>query len=207
MLPARSRDRRADVPAGAGALLKAFSEAEVEAGLNGLVEGVGREVLDVSRATLGALFETVGDILEGKVPALPLRAGLLMPVSVKGTRSGKPSAFGDSGISKRGVEVPLVGGPQMLVVVPVGVCSSLVRFGNSLEADSCRGEPELTLFRFKPARLLTCELDFGAEKGDLLAAFGSTIGDRPDRLMFKAPSFLELGPIMNDYFLQLLRDV
>lgn len=121
MLPARSLERRADVPDGAGALLKAFSDAEVEPGRKGLVEGVGRDVLEVRSVTFGALFETVGEILEGKVPALPLRAGLLIPVSVKGTRSGKPSALGDSGISNKGVEVPLVGGPHMLEVVPVGV--------------------------------------------------------------------------------------
>lgn len=91
ILPARSLDKSADVPVEAGALLKAFSEAEVEPGRKGLVEGVGREVFEVSKAIFGALFETVGDIREGKVPALPLRAGLLMPVSVNGTRSGKPS--------------------------------------------------------------------------------------------------------------------
>lgn len=91
MLPARSLDNRAEVPVGAGALLKAFSEAEVEPGRKGLVEGVGREVFEVSKAMFGALLETVGEIREGKVPALPLRAGLLIPVSVSGTRSGKPS--------------------------------------------------------------------------------------------------------------------
>lgn len=188
------------MPEAAGALLNAFSEAEVEPGRNGLVEGVGRDVLEVSRAIFGALFETVGDILEGKVPALPLRAGLLMPVSVRGTRSGKPSAFGDSGISNSGVDVPLVGGPQMFEVVPVGVCNSLVRLGNNLEADSCRGEPEPTLFRFSPAKLLTCELDFGPAKGDLLAELlGSTIGDKPERLMFIEPSALELGPMLANY--------
>lgn len=207
ILPARSRDKRADVPEGAGALLKAFSEAKVEPGRKGLVEGVGRDVLDVRRATLGALFETVGEILDGKVPALPLRAGLFIPVSVKGTRSGNPSAFGDSGISNRGVDVPLVGGPQILEVVPVGVCSSRVRFGNNLEADSCSGEPDPTRFRFKPARLLTCELDLGAANGDLLAeeVLGSTMGDKPDRLIFREPSALPLGPMMDNYVLHSLK--
>lgn len=132
MLPARSLDRSADVLDAAEALLKAFSEAEVEPGLKGLVVGVGREVLEVRRAMFGALPVTVGDILEGKVPALPLRAGLLMPVSVKGTKSGKPSWLGDSGISNSGVEVPLVGGPQIFPDVPVGVCSSRVLLGKSL---------------------------------------------------------------------------
>ena len=121
MLPARSLESRADVPADAGALLKAFSEAEVEPGRKGLVEGVGREVFEVRRAMFGALLVTVGEMREGKVPARPLRAGLLIPVSVNGTRSGKPSWLGDSGISNNGVEVPLVGGPQMFPLVPVGV--------------------------------------------------------------------------------------
>lgn len=188
------------MPEGAVALLKAFSEAEVEPGRNGLVEGVGRDVLEVRRAMFGALFEAVGEILEGKVPARPLRAGLLMPVSVNGTRSGKPSALGDSGISNRGVEVPLVGGPQMLVVAPVGVCSSLVRLGKSFEADSCNGEPEPTLFRLSPARLLIGPFDLGPVKGDLEAdeLFGSAIGARPERLILREPSALEFGPILND---------
>lgn len=189
------------MPGAAGALLKAFSEAEVEPGRNGLVEGVGRDVFEVSRATFGAVFDTVGEILDGNVPALPLRAGLFIPVSVKGTRSGKPSALGDSGISKRGVEVPLVGGPHMLEVVPVGVWSSLVRLGNSLDADSCNGEPVPTLLRLRPAILLTGAFDLGPENGDLLfeEGLGSTIGDKPDRLMFIEPSSLELGPMMNYY--------
>lgn len=89
----------------------------------------------------------------------------------------------------------------MLDVVPVGVCNSLVRLGKSLEADSCRGEPEPTLLRFRAAKLLTEALDFGPVKGDLLAdeVFGSTMGDSPDRLMFKEPSALELGPMLINY--------
>jgi len=89
MLPARSLDRSADVPD--DALLKAFSEAEVEPGRKGLVVGVGLEVFEVRRARFGALFVTVGEIREGSVPARPRRAGLLIPVSVRGTKSGKPS--------------------------------------------------------------------------------------------------------------------
>lgn len=90
MLPARSLESRADVLPDAEALLNAFSEAEVDPGRKGLVDGVGREVFE-ERAILGALLVTVGEIREGRVPARPLRAGLLIPVSVNGTRSGKPS--------------------------------------------------------------------------------------------------------------------
>lgn len=192
MLPARSLDRSADVPDDADALLNAFSEAEVEPGRKGLVVGVGLEVLEVSRAMFGVLFVTVGEMRDGSVPARPRRAGLLMPVSVKGTRSGKPSWFGDSGISNRGVEVPLVGGPQMFPVVPVGVCSSLVRFGKSLDAESCSGEPEPPLD--SPAKALA--LGFGPLKGDLLTEeIGSTMGDSPDRLRFREPSARDAGPM------------
>jgi hypothetical protein len=83
------------------------------------VEGVGRDVFDVSDETLMPLIVPTGDILDGSVPARPLLAGLLMPVSVTGTRSGNPSCDGDSGISYNGVDVPLVGGPQMLGDKPV----------------------------------------------------------------------------------------
>ena len=92
MLPARSLDRSAAVPGFVEewALLKALSAAEVEPGLNGLVDGVGLEVLDVVFVLI--LVMTPGaEILEGRVPARPRLAGLLMPDSVRGTRSGKPS--------------------------------------------------------------------------------------------------------------------
>lgn len=93
MLPARNRESRVDVAAAEVALLplKAFSEAVVEPGLKGLVVGVGRDVFDVKSEMFGMLVVPVGEILDGRVPARPLRAGLLMPVSVNGTRSGKPS--------------------------------------------------------------------------------------------------------------------
>lgn len=88
-------------------------------GLKGLVEGVGLDVFDVSDETLMPLIVPTGGIRDGSVPALPLLAGLLMPDSVTGTRSGKPSCEGDSGISYSGVDVPLVGGPQILGDKPV----------------------------------------------------------------------------------------
>ena len=82
-----------------------------------------------------------GEILDGKVPARPRRAGLLIPVSVSGTRFGKPSWLGDSGISNNGVDVPLVGGPQMLGDKPLADCNSRVRFGKRRDVWSCNGEP------------------------------------------------------------------
>jgi len=93
--------------------------------------------------------------------------------------------LGDSGISNKGVEVPLVGGPQMFPVAPTGVCNSLVRFGNNLEADSCSGElaPPLE----SPARALA--LVFGPLNGDFVEdEGGSTMVDRPERLRFREPS-------------------
>ena len=89
-------------------------------GLKGLVDGVGREVLGTSP---GCILRTppsppAGENLEGSVPArvLPRVRG---PVAANfaasdmgGVKSGKPSAFGDSGIvSRSGVLLPLVGGP------------------------------------------------------------------------------------------------
>lgn len=60
-----------------------------------------------------------GEKREGTVPALVLRAVGLKPPFVVGTKSGKPSWLGDSGIfSRNGVEWPLVGGPQILGEIP-----------------------------------------------------------------------------------------
>lgn len=180
-----------DEPAGAGALLNAFSEAEP--GRKGLVDGVGREVLDAKKERVWGFPTAGGVILDGRVPALPLRAGLFIPVSVNGTRSGKPSWLGDSGISNRGVDVPLVGGPHILPIVPVGVCSSLVRFGNSLCADSCNGDPVLPLETCPSAEALA----LGPLKGDFeFALFGSVMGDSPDKFRLIEPSALEAGPIV-----------
>jgi len=195
MLPARNLESKVEVPAEAGALLKAFSEAEVDPGRKGLVVGVGREVLEVKEVMFGALLVVVGEIREGRVPARPLRAGLLMPVSVKGTkgtRSGKPSWFGDSGISNNGVEVPLVGGPQMFPLVPVGVCSSLVLLGNSLCADSCSGEPVAPLESCPSAGPLAL-VPLNGDLADGL--LGSAIGERPDKFKLSEPSARDDGPI------------
>jgi hypothetical protein len=161
-------------------------------GLKGLVDGVGLEVFDVRDETLMPLMVPTGEILEGSVPALPLLAGLLMPDSVTGTRSGKPSCEGDSGISYSGVDVPLVGGPQMLGDNPVCACSSRVRFGNSREPDSCSGEPAPTLTLFKPARPL---VRFGSPNGDFDEAPVDTseTGDIPERLRLSLLSGLEPG--------------
>lgn len=83
-----------------------------------------------------------GENLDGTVPALARRAGLLRLPSVGPTRSGKPSCDGDSGIvSRSGVEFPLAGGPQMLGDKPSLAWSSRVRLGNSLAACSCSGDP------------------------------------------------------------------
>ncbi len=166
----------------------------MEPGRNGLVEGVGREVFEVK--TLTPLTVPTGEILEGSVPARPLLAGLLIPVSVKGTRSGNPSWDGDSGISNRGVEVPLVGGPQILGEIPACDCSSRVRLGNSLEACSCRGEPAPTLAPDKPA---SADEGLAPPKGDFVVGIdeGSVIGFSPDRFMLSWLSGLVVGTMMN----------
>lgn len=89
-----------------------------EPGLNGLVDGVGREVCGRREAVGFRPFSTpAAENLEGRVPALVLRvdavccAACSMPVAA--LKSGKLSPLGDSGmVSRRGVELPLVGGPQ-----------------------------------------------------------------------------------------------
>lgn len=156
------------------------------------MDGVGLDVFDVRDETLMPLIVPTGEILDGRVPALPLLAGLLMPDSVTGTKSGNPSCEGDSGISYSGVEVPLVGGPQMLGDNPVWAWSSLVRFGNSREPDSCSGEPAPTLALFKPARPF---VRFGSPNGDFDDALVgiSDTGDIPDRLRLSLLSGLEPG--------------
>ena len=88
--PARSLDSRA-------ALLELFRAPlldisdDSDVGLNGLVEGVGREVLESSVCwTLTPLVPT-GENLEGTVPALVRREGFVTFISDGGTRSGNPS--------------------------------------------------------------------------------------------------------------------
>ena len=83
--------------------------------LNGLVEGLGPCVLESNDCcTFIPLIVPTGENLEGTVPALALRAGLFNPISDGGIRSGNPSCVGDSGmLSCSGVELPLVGGPQI----------------------------------------------------------------------------------------------
>lgn len=85
-------------------------------GLKGLVDGVGLDDVGGKDCCMfRPLIVPAGENLDGTVPALARRAGLFMPLSDGGTRSGKPSCDGDSGMfSRSGVELPLVGGPQML---------------------------------------------------------------------------------------------
>lgn len=113
--PARSLESKA-------ALLELFGgplfdiSADSEVGLKGLVDGVGRDVLDKSDCcTMTPLIVPTGENLDGTVPARVRREGLATLISEGGTRSGKPSCEGDSGmVSRNGVEFPLVGGPQIL---------------------------------------------------------------------------------------------
>lgn len=158
------------------------------------MDGVGLDVFEVRDETLMPLIVPTGEILDGRVPALPLLAGLLMPDSVTGAKSGNPSCAGDSGISYRGVEVPLVGGPQILGDIPVWAWSSLVRFGNSREPDSCSGEPAPTLALFKPARPFVRLGSLNGDFDEALVGISDT-GDIPDRLRLSLPSGLEPGAI------------
>lgn len=64
-----------------------------EGGLKGLVDGVGREVLEDSSDCwmLTPLTVPTGENLDGTVPALARRDGLLKFISEGGKRSGNPS--------------------------------------------------------------------------------------------------------------------
>ena len=87
--------------------------------LNGLVDGVGREVLGKKDWAPPRPGGAAGENREGTVPARARRAGLCVVFSVGGIKSGKPSWLGDSGmVSLSGVEPPLAGGPQTLGAKP-----------------------------------------------------------------------------------------
>ena len=83
-------------------------------GRKGLVEGVGREVFEAPEADPGPVRLPTGEMRLGSVPALSLLLELSDRTSASGTRSGKESCEGDSGIRCRGELVPEVGGPHML---------------------------------------------------------------------------------------------
>lgn len=80
--------------------------------LNGLREGVGPEVLDGRPATpSNPLAAPPGENLDGTVPARARRFWGRDSAAGNGAKSGNPPV-GDSGMfSRRGVELPLVGGP------------------------------------------------------------------------------------------------
>ena len=90
--------------------------------MNGLGDGVGREVFAPSAGRgprpLRPLGAPPGEKRDGTVPARArLVDGKLSGVG-RCEKSGKPSV-GDSGMfSRRGVELPLVGGPQTLTGRP-----------------------------------------------------------------------------------------
>ena len=130
MEPARRRERRADL---AAALVDPRAlKVEVSVGvpgpdLNGLVDGVGRDDLgsrEAAETRPGGAAE--GEKREGRVPARARRpedcvvdVGSALLLLLLLLKSGKLSALGDSGIvSRRGVELPLVGGPHMGGVKP-----------------------------------------------------------------------------------------
>lgn len=112
--------------------------------LNGLGEGDGREVFAtrVGRAPK-PLLTPPGEKRDGTVPARArLVEGRLSDVG-RWAKSGKPSV-GDSGMfSRRGVELPLVGGPQTLTGRPSWAWISRALLENSLLAlpNSCDGDP------------------------------------------------------------------
>jgi hypothetical protein len=140
MEPARSRDKRA-------ALLALFiSPASPRFGdglLNGLGDGVGLEVFAISDGSgprPSSPFPP-GEKRDGTVPARARRVGGPLSGGVgRCAKSGNPSV-GDSGMfSRRGVDPPLVGGPQTPRGRPSCACISRALLGNvSLKSLGTRG--------------------------------------------------------------------
>jgi hypothetical protein len=108
--PARKRDSNAALLA---ELESWMSPRFGDGDLNGLGEGVGRDVLAINEGNpvIPLPAAPPGENRDGTVPARArLACGRLSGVG-RCVKSGKPSV-GDSGIfSRRGVEFPLVGGP------------------------------------------------------------------------------------------------
>lgn len=113
MEPERRRD--------CGEALAAGLETPVErppgAGLKGLVEGVERAVAVFGMREDEGMGSGPPDELEKREGSVPARARLVDPsdaeVASALTKSGKLSPLGDSGmVSRKGVELPLVGGPH-----------------------------------------------------------------------------------------------
>lgn len=116
--PARNLDRSAAL----WELADSNSNAKFgEGDLNGLGDGVGREVLLATIEGMGPrpFAAPPGENLDGTVPARARLAGCGRLSGVgRCVKSGKPSV-GDSGMfSRRGVELPLVGGPHTLTGRP-----------------------------------------------------------------------------------------
>lgn len=104
--PARSRDKTAVLgPGPEVAVLPLVSMPDNPGGRNGLVDGVGLEVLEMKDCGWeDGVKDAGGGNRDGTVPALALRAGLLNMGS-EGMRLGNSSWFGDSGMfSRSGVE-------------------------------------------------------------------------------------------------------
>lgn len=125
MEPARNRDKSAALLA---VLWSGMSPRLGEGDLKGLGEGLGRDVLATRDGSppKPLVVTPPGENRDGTVPArarLVWTCGRLSGVG-RCVKSGKPSV-GDSGIfSRRGVELPLVGGPQTLTGTPSWACIS-----------------------------------------------------------------------------------
>ena len=138
--PARRRDRSVEVDGEAAVLASSVDSDAVERGLNGLVEGVGREVFGTSGCNaLGAVKPFPGENLDGTVPARGRRVVDEGAFSGGGTKSGKPSWLGDSGmVSLRGVDPPLAGGPHTPPGVVKPSCAWISRALGAFQAQQHR---------------------------------------------------------------------
>lgn len=150
-----------------------------EGALKGLGDGDGREVLATSVGR-GAkpLLAPPGEKRDGTVPARARLVEGRFSGAGRCEKSGKPSV-GDSGMfSRRGVELPLVGGPQTLTGRPSWACISRALLENNLLAlpNSCDGDPapDRALLAILPAEFKPPD----KPKGDLNALpLEGSVGD------------------------------
>jgi hypothetical protein len=124
-----------------------FSVGVPGPGLKGLVDGVGREDLGARvEADIKPPGAEEGEKRDGRVPARARRADVWPADAVSGMawlKSGKLSPLGDSGmVSRRGVELPLVGGPHICGATP-----SEAWISRALSADVSQDVKEGTCFR------------------------------------------------------------
>jgi len=163
-----------------------------EGDLNGVCDGEGREVLEAKAGIFSMpLTPAPAGNLDGTVPARARRVcGKLSGVG-SWVKSGKPSV-GDSGMfSRRGVELPLVGGPPQGFTgnpeMPSWAWISRARFEKSRPEDAISWDGEPLPDREAPAILEDWPSPEDRPKGERMepaevGSFGDVLVGEPVRV-------------------------